>query len=332
MNLPYWTGALKFSLNCFNSAGIKELNAKRTYMTLKGPVTYESGKTKITAVPADDLKIECSIAYDHPYLQDQSMTFVLSRDGFLNEIAPSRTFCFDYEIEALKNNGLGKGGDFSNALVVGIHGIRNPDNKLRFSDEFVRHKLLDFLGDLYLLQKPLKAHITAVRCGHNHNIKFVKMIADSLVEYSSEKFRPEETKMQEQQPMAGKVFDINAIQRTIPHRYPFLMVDRVVITEEMKKAVGYKNVSGNGDRFQGHFPGNPIMPGVLIVEAMAQTACVMLLSQPAFKNKYAYFLAIDAVKFRKLVIPGDVLELRIEALRLRGEAAKSEAKLTSIIS
>jgi len=319
---PILDGSAKPFAELLISAGLKELDAERQYLTLKEPVTYESGKTKISASPADELKIECTIAYDHPYLKEQSMTFVLSRDGFLNDIAPSRTFCFDYEIEALKSRGLAKGGDFSNALVVGIHGIRNPDGKLRFNDEFVRHKILDLMGDLYLLQKPLKAHITAVRCGHNHNISFVKQIAGSLIPYEPEASKTEENKMQETQAATGKVFDINAIKETIPHRYPFLMVDKVIIKEEMKSCVGYKNVSGNENHFQGHFPGNPVMPGVLIVEAMAQTACVMLLSQPQFKGKIAYFMAIDAVKFRKLVIPGDVLELRIEALRLREKGGK----------
>ena len=128
--------------------------------------------------------------------------------------------------------------------------------------------------------------------------------------------------MEETKAVAGKVFDINAIRNTIPHRYPFLLVDKVVITEQMKKCVGYKCVSGNENYFQGHFPGSPVMPGVLIVESMAQTACVLLLSQPQYKGKLAYFMSIDAVKFRKLVIPGDVLELRVEALRVRERGGK----------
>ena len=319
---PILDGSAKPFVELLLSAGLKELGVERQYLILKEPVVYESGKTKISAYPADELSVECFVSYDHPYLKEQKLVFTLSRDGFINDIAPSRTFCFDYEIEALKNKGLAKGGDFSNALVVGIQGLRNPDKHLRFNDEFVRHKILDFLGDIYLLQKPLKARIVASRCGHNHNINFVKLVSRSLSGVVEEKTKPEERKMQQNQQVAGKVFDINAIRDTIPHRYPFLMVDKVIITEEMKNAIGYKCVSGNENYFQGHFPGNPVMPGVLIVEAMAQTACVMLLSRPEYKGKLAYFLSIDAVKFRKIVVPGDMLELRIEALRVREKGGK----------
>ena len=139
--------------------------------------------------------------------------------------------------------------------------------------------------------------------------------------------------MDEIKVMGEKVFDIRAIQDVIPHRYPFLMVDKVVIKEPMKLGIGYKCVSGNENFFQGHFPGNPVMPGVLIVEAMAQTACVMLLSEPQYKNKLAYFMAIDAVKFRKIVLPGDVLELKVEAVRIRekGGKVRGEAYVNNVL-
>lgn len=331
---PILDGSAKVFGELLLSAGIIEQQTARQYLTLKEPVSYEAGQTKYHAEPADELKIECTIGYDHPWLKEQQLTFVLSKDGFMNDIAPSRTFCFDYEIEALHGKGLAKGGDFANALIVGIHGIRNPDQKLRFSDEFVRHKILDLLGDLYLLQKPLKAHIKAVKCGHNHNINFVRKLAQKLVLSEPDNNNTEAKKMDEALTTIEKVFDIKAIQATIPHRYPFLLVDKVVIKEEMKRCVGYKCVSANEGFFQGHFPGNPVMPGVLIVEAMAQTSCVLLLSQPQYKGKLAYFMSIDAVKFRKLVVPGDVLEFRIEALRVRerGGKVRGEAYVNNVLA
>lgn len=157
--------------------GLEEQNAPRNYFTLSKEIIYESGKTIISARPSDTFTIECVIGYDHPYLKHQEASFQITPGVFLKEIAPARTFCFDYEIEALKNKGLAKGGDLSNAIVVGINGIHNPDKTLRFKDEFVRHKILDLIGDLYLLGMPVKASVKAVRCGHNHNISFVKELA-----------------------------------------------------------------------------------------------------------------------------------------------------------
>jgi UDP-3-O-[3-hydroxymyristoyl] N-acetylglucosamine deacetylase/3-hydroxyacyl-[acyl-carrier-protein] dehydratase len=191
---------------------------------------------------------------------------------------------------------------------------------LRFEDELVRHKILDLIGDLYLLGISLKAKITAQKAGHMHNINFLKKIID------------QDTKTKEEADMfsvnvkIGKPLGISEIQKIIPHRYPFLFIDKVVITEEEKKAVGYKAVSGNEEFFQGHFPGNPIMPGVLVIEAMAQTSCVLYLSRPNLADKVAYFMSIENAKFRKPVLPGDYLELRIEIMKARERFGKVKGK------
>ncbi len=175
---PIMDGSAKPFADIILSAGLKEQNAQRHYLTLKDTVHYKSDKTEYFAYPADDLSIECIVGYDHPLIKEQKISLKINNESFMKEVAPARTFCFDYEIEALKSKGLAKGGSFDNAVVVGLTGIHNPE-PLRFPDEFVRHKLLDLMGDLYLLGKPLKARIVAVRCGHNHNIGFAKELAKS---------------------------------------------------------------------------------------------------------------------------------------------------------
>lgn len=179
---PVLDGSSKMFVELLLKAGLIEQDMERNYFTLSGPVSYESNGTKISALPYDGLRIDCTISYKHPSLSHQQASFIVTKEVFINEIAPARTFCFDYEIEALKSKGLAKGGDFSNAIVVGLNGIHNPGKALRFPDEFVRHKILDLIGDLYLIGMPLKAHITAERCGHGHNINFAKKLLTVLKE------------------------------------------------------------------------------------------------------------------------------------------------------
>jgi len=314
---PILDGSAKIIAEELLKAGIKELEAERTYYGLKEPVSFKNGQTEITAYPSDNFEIECTIGFDHPFLSHQEGKFIITKENFTNGIAAAKTFCFDYEIEALQANGLAKGGSLENAIVIGPTGIHNKE-PLKFEDEFVRHKTLDLIGDLYLLGKQLKAKIVAKKPGHKNNGLFVKEFIKKAIIISDKK--QEEVK----QNMEGeeRLIESEQIQKIIPHRYPILMVDKVKLTNNPNVATGYKAVSGNEPFFQGHFPGKPIMPGVLIVEAMAQTSCVLFLSRPNMSNCLAYFMGIDNVRFRRTVLPGDLLELKIEVLHSSGKKGK----------
>lgn len=175
---PVLDGSAKGFLEAIDAAGIQEQAAPKIYFSINSPVEYVSHQTVIRVEPAERFELDCEIAYDHPMIRSQKFSFKQG-DDYAALIAPARTFCFDYEIEALKKNGLAKGGSLDNAIVVGMEGIYNPGNALRFNDEFVRHKMLDLMGDLMLLGKPLKGRVTAKRCGHGHNVKFLKQLLDN---------------------------------------------------------------------------------------------------------------------------------------------------------
>ena len=320
---PIMDGSAKVIAQKIMESGIKELDADKDFYTLKEPVTFISGNTKIVAYPSDKLEIDCTIGYDHPFLSNQQVKFEITRESYLNDIAPARTFCFDFEIEALQSNGLARGGSLDNAIVIGPNGIYNKE-PLRFDNEFVRHKILDLIGDISLAGKPIKAKLVAEKPGHKSNVSFIKeFVSKAIIDKGEPKV---EVPKKEEQVVSDEkvtVFNCAEIQKIIPHRFPILMIDRVkLIGAGDKKAIGYKCVSGNEPFFQGHFPGQPIMPGVLIVEAMAQTSCVMFLSRPSLRNCLAYFMGIDKVKFRKTVIPGDMLELKVEVIRDSGRKGK----------
>lgn len=301
-------------------AEIEEQPAAKKFFQAKDPIWLEEKETLLAILPDSEFKVSYTLSYNHPLLKAQYVSFTVTPETFENEIAPARTFCLEVEAEELKKQGLGKGANLENTLVVGRDGVIK--NRLRFDDEFARHKVSDLIGDLYLLGFPIKGHIIAVRSGHPLNIRLLQKIKQQQERMRAGSIESKGTGI------VGTPLDINDIQRILPHRYPFLLIDRVIELEEDKRAVGVKNVTMNEFFFPGHFPNRPIMPGVLIMEALAQVAGIMMLNKRENLGKYAYFMSMNNVKFRKAVVPGDQLILETEVLRLKSKSVQVKAVAT----
>jgi len=316
--VPGLDGSSLNFLETLNKAGIKEQEKSRRYYLLKEPIFVEEEGSAIAAVPAQGFKISYTLNYNHPLLKAQFLEINFDAGVFKNELAPSRTFCLESEAAELQQQGLGRGANYENTLVVGENGVIK--NKLRYPDEFIRHKILDLLGDLYILGEPLRAHIIALRSGHSLNLKLAKRIGQQRQRYSlggvGVGYHPRE----------GEELDREAIMKILPHREPFLFVDKIISLETGKHATGIKNVNIDEYFFKGHFPGRPVMPGVLIIESMAQVGGVMMLSPEENRGKLAYFMSIDNAKFRKPVVPGDQLVLEVEAGKIKSRTGQVHAR------
>jgi UDP-3-O-[3-hydroxymyristoyl] N-acetylglucosamine deacetylase/3-hydroxyacyl-[acyl-carrier-protein] dehydratase len=300
-------------------AGVVDLPEPKRYIEVKTPVGFSQGDIDLVALPYDGLKITFTVHYDHAGIGSQYASFDISQETFEREIAPARTFSLLKEVDYLRKQGLIKGGSLENSIVIGEDGVLNKE-PLRFADEFVRHKILDLLGDLALLGAPLKAHVIGVRSGHNANVRLVRLIksqwGDQAKSLVGKRVREVPSSL-----------SIEEIEEIMPHRYPFLLVDRILHLEEGKRVVGIKNVTINEPFFVGHFPGHPIMPAVLIIEAMAQVGGVLLLSMVENpKTKLVYFMSIDKAKFRKPVFPGDQVRFELELLKLKMNTCKMAGK------
>jgi len=292
-------------------AGILEQAKARKFFTINEPIFVSEEDASIIALPANEFSISYTLNYNHPLLQAQYFQLSLSSETFEKELVSARTFCLEEEAENLQNKGLGLGASYANTLVVSKEGVKN--NTLRFPDEFVRHKILDLVGDLYVLGYPLQAKIIAIKSGHALNLKLVNKIYQykKRIESGGVKLH--------YQPEYGEQFDASMVMRILPHRPPFLFVDKVLSLERGKRIRAVKNVTINDYFFEGHFPERPVMPGVLIVEAMAQAGGIMMLSAADNLGKLAFFLAINNVKFRRTVLPGDQLVLEAEVGKLKSK-------------
>jgi UDP-3-O-[3-hydroxymyristoyl] N-acetylglucosamine deacetylase/3-hydroxyacyl-[acyl-carrier-protein] dehydratase len=291
-------------------AGFVEQDKPKRHIKVTKPVSWAENGIELIALPYDGLRISFTIDYDHPVVGRQTLSLDIDEQSFMEQIAPARTFVLERDIESLRRAGWIKGGRLESAVVVGECGILNQE-PLRYPDEFVRHKVLDMLGDLFLLGRPLLGHVIALRSGHQSHVAFVKRLKESL-------------------PLPGRrpgapadEWDTTAIMDIMPHRYPFLLVDRITHIEEGHSIEGIKNVTINEPFFQGHFPGHPIMPAVLILEAMAQVGGLLLLnSVDDPTDKLMYFMGIDGARFRRPVTPGDQLRFKLTLLKLKGAISK----------
>ena len=302
----------------FQEAGLVEQKQARRYFDVPHTVRFQNADAEVLGMPHPGLRIGFTIEYDHPQIGTQYACFDIEPEIFVKEIAPARTFVLEKDIEPLRKAGMIRGGTLESALVVHDDGIRNPEG-IRFDDELVRHKILDFMGDLSLVGRRPRGHFLGWRSGHQGNVGFVKQLAEAETQATSFNLPPRPTEN-------GEPWDITAISEIMPHRYPFLLIDRVLELGD-NRVVGIKNVTVNEPFFNGHFPDHPIMPAVLIVEAMAQTGGILLLNKvDRPKEKLVYFMGIDKAKFRRPVRPGDQLRFELSLLKLKGRICKMSGK------
>jgi UDP-3-O-[3-hydroxymyristoyl] N-acetylglucosamine deacetylase/3-hydroxyacyl-[acyl-carrier-protein] dehydratase len=344
---PVGDGSSLPFVEVLQSAGFVQQDAPKDYLIIDQTIMHheDDRQVDIVALPLDSYRVTVMVDYQNPALGSQHTGLFDFEKEFATEFAPARTFCFLSEVEALAAQGLIKGGDLDNAVVIVDHklndtqinelagkiGVNGKDislgkngilnnKELRFKNEPVRHKLLDLIGDLALIGAPLKAQILAARPGHKANVEFAKQVRKL---YQQKKLQKKYQFVKKE----GVVFDANAIERILPHRYPFLLVDKIIDMEIDKRVVGVKSVTSNEPFFPGHFPGNPIMPGVLILEAMAQTGGVFLLgSIPNPEDFLVYFMQINNAKFRKPVVPGDQLFMELELVQKKSKVILMKGK------
>jgi UDP-3-O-[3-hydroxymyristoyl] N-acetylglucosamine deacetylase/3-hydroxyacyl-[acyl-carrier-protein] dehydratase len=321
---PIGDGSSREFCKIIQAAGIVTQAEKREFYTPSGPVELHLGETSMTLFPDDKFKITCTSA-DKQGRFTQFCSMEVTPESWEKELAHARTFCFFEEIEYLFKNGLIKGGSLENAVVIRDDAVLTTE-PLRYREEFVRHKMLDIVGDLSLLGKFIRGHVIAVRPGHAGNVELVRKMVQQINQplRAAQTFAPPPAGLESASPTpaADGAMNIEELMKMLPHRPPFLMVDRI-IKMEGNTIVGVKNVTMNEPYFQGHFPGHPIMPGVLQLEAMAQVAGVLLLKRIAAANQIAYFMAAEEVKWRKPVVPGDVLVIEIELTKARGKIGKA---------
>ncbi len=295
---PIMDGSAQPFVEALEAAGLTTQDGRPDWLVLRKAIRVEDGESVYEAHPSFGCQLDVSIDFPHPLIGLQRGTYQVTEQTFRTELASARTFGFVHEVDALRRKGLIQGASTVNAVVLDAEGL--VETTLRWSDEFVRHKALDCVGDLVLAGGRLRARIVAQKPSHRGTVALVRALVQHAVREPA-------------------LYNIEDIMQVLPHRYPFLLVDRILELEEGKRIVGLKNVTINEPFFQGHFPGHPIMPGVLIIEAMAQVGGMLLMrtvQDPA--SKVVYFMTLDNVKFRRPVKPGDQLRFELEVTQMRG--------------
>lgn len=329
---PIGDGSAREYCKLIQEAGIVPQDERRECYKVTEPIQLEMGETVMTLFPDEAFRISCTSA-DKQGRFTQFYSVELTPTTWERDLAHARTFCFYEEIAYLINNGLIKGGSLENAVVIRDDAVLTTE-PLRYPDEFVRHKILDIVGDLALLGRPLRGHLVAVRPGHAANCELLRRIIAQMRKpvVAAQTFAPPPPAPKTTPPPAAatdetqpqdSAIDIQGVMKLLPHRYPFLMVDRVAKIEG-SHIIGIKNVSINEAYFQGHFPGHPVMPGVLQLEAIAQVAGIIMMKSAENAGKIAYFMSAEDVKWRKPVLPGDVLVIDVEMTKIRGKIGKAK--------
>ncbi|MFB6345985.1 MAG: UDP-3-O-acyl-N-acetylglucosamine deacetylase [bacterium] len=312
--LPALDGSAAGYVEAIDEAGLDELGETRELHQVEEPVSVQLGESSLVVLPDPNPSIDYTISYENPGIGDQFYTVDLTPDRYRDDIGPARTYGFKEEVEELLEADLAQGGSLDNALVVDEEGDFLGSGP-QFENEFARHKILDLLGDLALTGEFIVGKIIGVKGSHELNAGLVKELSDSIPDPA-----PAEPDTSGTSSVSSPPLDVSDIREVLPHRYPFLLVDRIVsIDYEESRAVGYKNVTINEEYFQGHFPDDPVMPGVLVIEAMAQLGAACILRKPEYDGKNSYFMGLDNVKWRKPVRPGDRVYFEIEGKRMRSK-------------
>ncbi|HEX7859384.1 MAG TPA: bifunctional UDP-3-O-[3-hydroxymyristoyl] N-acetylglucosamine deacetylase/3-hydroxyacyl-ACP dehydratase [Verrucomicrobiae bacterium] len=323
---PIADGSSREYARMVRTAGIVAQPEKRETYSVRAPIEIQAGESTLSIFPHDTFKVSCTSA-DKEGRFTQFFSVEISPETWEKEVSSARTFCFYEEIEYLIKNGLIRGGSLENAVVIREDAVLTNE-PLRYTEEFVRHKILDIVGDLALVGRPLTGHVVAIKPSHATNCELAREIISQMRKPAGPSplaFAPpiEAEPKPDRNGAQKPAMDIDEIMRLLPHRYPFLLVDRVTKMEG-NKITGLKNVSINELYFQGHFPGHPIMPGVLQLEAIAQVAGILMLKQVENQGKIAYFMSAESVKWRSPVRPGDTLMIDVELTKTRGKIGKAK--------
>ena len=313
---PIGDGSASEYIALIKKAGIIEQDAPRRYIDIREPVTIESNGSILVILPDTKFRVSCTQVGPEGRFT-QFLSTEITPEIYEKEIAPARTFVFYEDVKPLMDKGLIKGGSLENAIVARGDSVLSKE-PLRFPDEFVRHKILDIVGDLALSGRFIRGHVVAVKPGHGINTEAAKLLADRFNTVAPAAAKPVAA--------SPGALDINAVMQILPHRYPFLMVDRIVEFDGELKATGVKAVTINEPYFQGHFPNHPVMPGVLQLEAMAQVASIIMMRRTENEGKIGYFMSADEVKFRKPVMPGDTLFIECELTSAKKRLGKASCR------